>query len=133
MGRNSRNGTRGGRVNRQHFAATTGKRLAAQYFIADANAQLTFSANMLFQWNDKTLRQWYLAQGRTVDWVFISGGWMPPLKSQILFFLNAENNLSMVFHGNDTHGNGVQIPFPGVRSFCDRLQRDAVRRARINT
>ncbi|BDZ89903.1 hypothetical protein VEE68_43500 [Escherichia coli] len=44
MGRNSRNGTRGGRVNRQHFAATTGKRLAAQYFIADANAQLTFSA-----------------------------------------------------------------------------------------
>lgn len=86
MGRNSRNGTRGGRVNRQHFAATTGKRLAAQYVIADANAQLTFSANMLFQWNDKTLRQWYLAQGRTVDWVFISGGWMPPLKSQILFF-----------------------------------------------
>lgn len=59
MGRNSRNGTRGGRVNRQHFAATTGKRLAAQYFIADANAQLTFSANMLFQWNNKTLRQWY--------------------------------------------------------------------------
>lgn len=133
MGRNSRNGTRGGRVNRQHFAVTTGKRLAAQYFIADANAQLTFSANMLFQWNNKTLRQWYLAQGCTVDWVFISGGWMPPLKSQILFFLNAENNLSMVFHGNDTHGNGVQIPFPGVRCFCDRLQRDAVRRARINT
>lgn len=62
MGRNSRNGTRGGRVNRQHFAASTGKRLAAQYFIADANAQLTFSANMLFQWYDKTLRQWYLAQ-----------------------------------------------------------------------
>ncbi|EFK13842.1 hypothetical protein HMPREF9541_03816, partial [Escherichia coli MS 116-1] len=41
-------------MNRQHFAATTGKRLAAQYFIADANAQLTFSANMLFQWNNKT-------------------------------------------------------------------------------
>ncbi|XNM81437.1 hypothetical protein ACLK1U_09485 [Escherichia coli] len=39
-------------MNRQHFAATTGKRLAAQYFIADANAQLTFSANMLFQWNN---------------------------------------------------------------------------------
>ena len=66
MGRNSRNGTRGGRVNRQHFTATTGKRLAAQYFIADANAQLTFSANMLFQWNNKTLRQGYLAQGCTV-------------------------------------------------------------------
>ncbi|BDI36475.1 hypothetical protein EC12741_2222 [Escherichia coli 1.2741] len=66
MGRNSRNGTRGGRVNWQHFAASTGKRLAAQYFITDANAQFTFSANMLFQWYDKTLRQWYLAQGRTV-------------------------------------------------------------------
>ena len=104
-------------MNWQHFAASTGKRLAAQYFIADANAQLTFSANMLFQWYDKTLRQWYLAQGRTVG----------------LGFLNAENNLSMVFHGNDTHGNGVQIPFPGVRCFCNRLQRDAVRRARINT
>lgn len=112
MGRNSRNGTRGGRVNWQHFAASTGKRLAAQYFIADANAQLTFSANMLFQWYDKTLRQWYRRRGVPLDWVFISGGWMPPLKSQILFFLNAENNLSMVFHGNDTHGNGVQIPFP---------------------
>ncbi len=75
-------------MNRQHFAATTGKRLAAQYFIADANAQLTFSANTLFQWNNKTLRQWCLAQGLPSDWVFISGGWMPPLKSQILFFLN---------------------------------------------
>lgn len=85
MGRNSRNGTRGGRVNRQHFAATTGKRLAAQYFIADANAQLTFSANMLFQWNNKRCASG-TAQWCTVDWVFISGGWMPPLKSQILFF-----------------------------------------------
>ncbi len=94
MGRNSRNGTRGGRVNWQHFAATTGKRLAAttgkrlaaQYFIADANAQLTFRANMLFQWYDKTLRQGTWRRGVPLDWVFISGGWMPPLKSQILFF-----------------------------------------------
>lgn len=132
MGRNSRNNARRWRVNWQHFTATMGKRLAAQYFIADANAQLTFSANMLFQWNDKTLRQWNLRRGVPLDWVFISGGWMPPLKSQILFFLNAENNLSMVFHGNNAHGNGVQIPFPGVRRFCDRLQRDAVRRARVN-
>ncbi len=66
MGRNSRNNARRWRVNWQHFTATMGKRLAAQYFIADANAQLTFSANMLFQWNDKTLRQWNLAQGSTV-------------------------------------------------------------------
>ena len=70
VGCNSRNRARRWRVNRQHFAATTGKRLTAQYFIADVNTQLTFGTNMLFQWHDKTLRQWNLAQGSTVGLSF---------------------------------------------------------------
>lgn len=46
-------------MNRQHFAATASEWLTAQHFIPDANTQLTFSANMLLQRNDKSLRQWH--------------------------------------------------------------------------
>ena len=61
VGGNSCNGAGGWCVNRQHFAATASEWLTAQHFIPDANTQLTFSANMLLQRNDKSLRQWHLA------------------------------------------------------------------------
>ncbi|VEB59860.1 Uncharacterised protein [Salmonella enterica subsp. enterica] len=47
-GGNSDNRPGGGRVYRQHSPTSTGKRLAAQHAIADANAQLALSANVLF-------------------------------------------------------------------------------------
>ena len=70
VGGNSRNGARRWCVNRQHFAASTGERLPAQYLITNVNAQFAFSANMLFQWNNKLLRQRNLAQGSTVGLSF---------------------------------------------------------------
>jgi hypothetical protein len=51
---------------RQHTAPATGKGLTTQDVIANADTQFTFGANMLFQGNDKTLRQWNLSQWRPV-------------------------------------------------------------------
>ena len=70
MGGNSRHrsGSRG--MNRQHSAKAAGQRLTAQNFVARLYAQFAFSADMLLQRNDKTLRQRNLTQRRTVGLSF---------------------------------------------------------------
>ena len=53
-------------MNGQHTAPAARQRLAAQYAFAGLHAQFTLSANMLFQRNDKTLRQGDLTQRRAI-------------------------------------------------------------------
>ena len=55
-------GAGGWRVNGQHSAPAASQWLAAQHSIAHLDAQFALGANMLLQWNNKTLRQRYLAQ-----------------------------------------------------------------------
>ncbi len=62
MLRNRIDGARGRRVHRQHPAVAKGERLTAQHAIARRNANLAFMADMLFQRNNKTVRQRQLAQ-----------------------------------------------------------------------
>ncbi|MGY6033834.1 hypothetical protein ACUY4R_001887 [Kosakonia sp. BK9b] len=53
-------------MDRQHTPTTTRQRLTAQYVVANFNAQFPFSADMLFQRNNKAVRQRYLPQRRAV-------------------------------------------------------------------
>ena len=53
-------------VHRQHSALAKRQWLTAQYAIAGRYADLTFMTNMLFQRNNKPVRQRQLGQRRTV-------------------------------------------------------------------
>ncbi len=66
VGGNGHHHAGGWRMYRQHTAAPAGQRLTAQYAIACTHAQLTLSADMLLERNDKTRGQRQLTQRRAV-------------------------------------------------------------------
>ena len=86
MRRNGADGARGWGVYRHGAATADGQRLAFQHPIAGVDAQLAFGPQMLLQRNDKGLGQGATRSGTPLDCVFISGGWIPPSKSQIRSF-----------------------------------------------
>ncbi len=56
----------GGRMDWQHAASAKCQRLTAQHFVARRNADLTFMSDMLFQWDNKTVRQRQFGERRAV-------------------------------------------------------------------
>ena len=53
-------------MDRQHAAGAKCQRLTAQHFVARRNADLTFMSDMLFQRDNKTVRQRQFAERRAV-------------------------------------------------------------------
>ncbi len=53
-------------MDRQHAASTKSQGLTAQHFLAGHNADLPFMADMLFQRDNKTVRQRQFAERRAV-------------------------------------------------------------------
>ncbi len=45
-----------GRMDGQHSARAKGQRLTAQHLVAGCHADLAFVSDMLFEWNNKTVR-----------------------------------------------------------------------------